>query len=133
MKSSNVTVRVNNQTVGTLYPVRAGIVFRYADEWLSSDTAYELFPQLSLSPTSYSFKGIGPFTDSAPDRWGRMLLRHADNTRSLSELDYLLGVNGTSLAGRLLLFHFLKKLISRFLPTNLYPSQHPQVNRALSF
>lgn len=101
MKSSNVTVKVNNQTVGTLYPVRAGIVFRYADEWLSSDTAYELFPQLPLSPTSYSFKGIGPFTDSAPDRWGRMLLRHADNTRSLSELDYLLGVNDATRQGSL--------------------------------
>ena len=101
MKSSNVTVKVNNQTVGTLYPVRAGIVSRYADEWLSSDTAYELFPQLPLSPTSYSFKGIGPFTDSAPDRWGRMLLRHADNTRSLSELDYLLGVNDSTRQGSL--------------------------------
>lgn len=79
--------------------------FVYADAWLAGGRALEIDPDLRLfSGTQYlkpDKPNFGVFTDSSPDRWGRMLMRrreavHAEkegrDIRSLSELDYLLGV-----------------------------------------
>jgi len=79
--------------------------FAYADEWLRSAHSFALDPRLDLyageqfAPATSSTFGI--FLDSAPDRWGRVLLdrREAVKARSesravktLTEWDYLLSV-----------------------------------------
>ncbi|CAM1361273.1 Toxin HipA [Tenacibaculum soleae] len=79
--------------------------FAYNSEWLQSDYAYQLDPDLGL------FEGIqylndeksnfGLFLDSSPDRWGRVLMKRREaalarkeerNTNKLFETDFLLGV-----------------------------------------
>jgi serine/threonine-protein kinase HipA len=79
--------------------------FSYHDAWLSHPLRFALEPLLSLSPGSFHTETgkafFGSIGDSAPDRWGRILMQRA-RTRavaqqeqllaSLSELDYLLGV-----------------------------------------
>jgi len=45
---------------------------------------------------------FGAIGDSAPDRWGRVLMRRANTTgRTLSEMDYLIGVNDETRQGAL--------------------------------
>lgn len=76
--------------------------FVYADGYLARADSYPLDPALPLvagqlqTPTS---RGIfGAFSDCAPDRWGRMLIRRRyggsgdDGDHSFGEADYLLGV-----------------------------------------
>ncbi len=79
--------------------------FEYSDEWLKSPSSlHHLDPDLNL------YKGrqypigkplFGLFSDSAPDRWGRMLMDRRERLysdkenrkpRKLNESDYLLGV-----------------------------------------
>ena len=80
--------------------------FTYSEEWLSNKFAQVIDPELQL------FKGrqylgdeskanFGIFTDSSPDRWGRMLMQRREaalarqenrNPNTLFETDYLLGV-----------------------------------------
>ncbi|WP_341222012.1 HipA domain-containing protein [Polaribacter atrinae] len=79
--------------------------FAYQKEWLQSDYAYQLDPDLGL------FEGIqylndeksnfGLFLDSSPDRWGRVLMKRREaalarkedrKTEKLFETDFLLGV-----------------------------------------
>lgn len=86
--------------------------FEYADAWLRDPSALALDPHLSL------FEGrqyvpedkanFGIFLDSAPDRWGRVLLRRREARRAreegrrerrLSETDFLLGVFDESRMG----------------------------------
>ncbi len=80
-------------------------LFQYTDEWLRSASAQLIDPDLGLFsgaqyPTSEK-NNFGIFLDSAPDRWGRMLMRRREavmarneNRReeTLLESDYLLGV-----------------------------------------
>lgn len=79
--------------------------FEYDADWLRTTTARVLDPHLVLSagrqyapPDKANF---GLFLDSAPDRWGRVLLRRREafraqaegrRERTLSETDFLLGV-----------------------------------------
>lgn len=80
--------------------------FTYSEEWLNNDFAQVIDPDLQL------FRGrqylgdkkkdnFGIFTDSSPDRWGRVLMRRREtalarqekrNAKTLFETDYLLGV-----------------------------------------
>lgn len=80
--------------------------FTYSEEWLSNKFAQVIDPDLQL------FKGrqylgdetkanFGIFTDSSPDRWGRVLMRRRESAlarlekrtaKTLFESDYLLGV-----------------------------------------
>jgi serine/threonine-protein kinase HipA len=79
--------------------------FSYHKDWLQSDYAYQLDPDLGL------FEGIqylndeksnfGLFLDSSPDRWGRVLMKRREaalarkeerKTEKLFETDFLLGV-----------------------------------------
>jgi serine/threonine-protein kinase HipA len=79
--------------------------FAYAAEYLSRRDAYALDPALPLvagqlqTPLGQAI--FGAFSDCAPDRWGRMLIRRrrrkaagTEDTGELSfgEIDYLLGV-----------------------------------------
>lgn len=87
--------------------------FEFSSEWLgqkqlrSFDPALQLFSGRQYAPDG---KNFGVFLDSAPDRWGRMLLdrreslrAHEENrpVRQLFESDYLLGVFDESRMGAL--------------------------------
>jgi len=97
------------QLIGELYSetLRGKEIFSYAyhKEWLQSDYAYQLDPDLGL------FEGIqylndeksnfGLFLDSSPDRWGRVLMKRREaalarkeerKADKLFETDFLLGV-----------------------------------------
>lgn len=115
-----VSIQLGDQTysVGKLWfhqrGVRQSASFEYNKDWLQHPEKFALDPALQLTegtfhtpPDQVLFGAIG---DSAPDRWGRVLMRRAESaranaveetTRTLSELDYLLGVNDESRQGAL--------------------------------
>ncbi len=77
----------------------------YAETYLSSPSAYALDPGLALRTGIQQTRNgqalFTAFSDSAPDRWGRNLIKRLETkraqqagtaVRSLSELDFLLGV-----------------------------------------
>lgn len=80
--------------------------FRYREDWLNHASAQVIDPELQLyRGRQYSGDAgkpnFGIFTDSAPDRWGRLLMRRREaalarrenrNENTLFETDYLLGV-----------------------------------------
>jgi len=95
--------------MGTLFvrPVRGQEVFsfEYDPDWLESDYAQILDPELGLySGPQYTRDdrpNFGIFLDSSPDRWGRVLMQRREaqlarqedrDIRTLLESDYLLGV-----------------------------------------
>lgn len=98
------------QFVGTLHAerVRGSEVFSfsYSDRWLTNAYAQVIDPDLQLfTGRQYlgdkNKKNFGVFTDSTPDRWGRVLMRRREAalarleeraTNTLFESDYLLGV-----------------------------------------
>ena len=107
-----VSVELNGivQRVGELHVgfVRGHetVSFTYAAEWLASPERFALAPALMLSEGSFQPPAQqtlhAPLTDSAPDRWGRTLMRREERRRAraehrtprtLRESDYLLGVN----------------------------------------
>lgn len=88
--------------------------FEYDKEWLDHPEKFALEP--ALKPTEGAFhtgQGIslfGAIGDSAPDRWGRVLMRRGEASkakeqnrvpRALFEIDYLLGVNDEARQGAL--------------------------------
>lgn len=80
--------------------------FEYDEEWLRSDHAQLLDPDLQLYQgkqylNDQNKHNFGLFLDSSPDRWGRILMRRREAALSraenrpqhnLFETDYLLGV-----------------------------------------
>lgn len=96
--------------MGTLHAelVRGKEVFSfdYEDEWLQSEHAQLIDPDLQLFSgvhyLNYEDKtNFGLFLDSSPDRWGRILMRRREAAisrkegrpeQNLFETDYLLGV-----------------------------------------
>jgi len=88
--------------------------FEYQKSWLESAKRFSLEPALLLGPGPYHtavgkalFGAIG---DSAPDRWGRVLMRRAELRlaemekrvpRTLREVDYLLMVDDEARQGAL--------------------------------
>lgn len=86
-------------------------VFEYADAWLDNPDAFSLDPanlprQLHTLYTSSEKSGLpGALRDSAPDRWGRRLIkrafRKAGEVRTLSEIDYLLAITDLTRIGAL--------------------------------
>jgi len=104
---------------GTLYAAESGnrsaVSFAFSSEWLSSAES-----SLMLDPDLFYFEGrqylpagkqmFGLFSDSAPDRWGRTLIKRREaisaekehrSPRNLTEIDYLLGVYDASRMGAL--------------------------------
>jgi serine/threonine-protein kinase HipA len=88
--------------------------FRYAGEWLDDATAFAVDPELPLTPGDFlprSGRGLhGVFLDSAPDRWGRVLMerreagaarREGRRPRRLTEWDFLVGVHDAARMGAL--------------------------------
>ena len=104
--------------VGTLYARfrknRESATFTYDDSWLSHPSRFALEPALVLYDLSHHTHSgqamFGAFGDSAPDRWGRTLMRRAERQRAraekrpprpLNEIDCLLGVNDETRQGAL--------------------------------
>ncbi len=86
-------------------------VFEYADQWLDYQGAFALDPanlQLGPNPVYSNFEKTalpGVMRDTAPDQWGRQLVRRAfrksGEKRTLSEIDYLLAINDQTRIGAL--------------------------------
>jgi serine/threonine-protein kinase HipA len=102
--------------------------FQYSAEWLSSNFAQTLDPDLfyseGLQYLSDDKTNFGLFLDSSPDRWGRVLLRRREAAmarfekravQNLTELDFLLGVfDGNRMGG----LRFKRELDGPFLDDN---------------
>jgi len=93
---------------------RDGATFEYDEDWLTHPARFSLEPALTLGPGPFhtvSGKPLfGAIGDSAPDRWGRALMRRAERRRAqrdgetprtLREIDYLLGVDDEARQGAL--------------------------------
>jgi len=93
---------------------RQSASFEYDRGWLENPERFSLEPALTLDPGPFhtpSHKPLfGAIGDSAPDRWGRVLMRRAERRRAktaeetprtLTEIDYLLMVNDEARQGAL--------------------------------
>ncbi len=122
MSSKEVMVSISlgdeNIRVGKLwFHVRKGresASFEYDKKWLKHPEKFALEPALQLTDGAFHTRprmGVfGAIGDSAPDRWGRVLMRRAEIARAKSEnttpmtlfeMDYLLGVNDEARQGAL--------------------------------
>lgn len=87
------------------------ISFEYADSWLKNNDPVLLNPKLHFAPgPQFSQNALGLLLDSAPDRWGRVLIQRREvlrakeesrPVRTLSDSDYLLEVHDTCRMGAL--------------------------------
>ena len=86
------------------------LAFEYESAWLQQGEALSLDPRLQLVAGRQYPDASGAFgllTDSAPDRWGRLLIQRraaletAGKPRALYESDYLLAVADTTRMGAL--------------------------------
>ena len=88
--------------------------FEYDRRWLLHPAAFSLEPALTLGPgprhTGAGRAIFGALADSAPDRWGRLLMRRAErrmaekekrSPRALAEIDFLLMVDDETRIGAL--------------------------------
>ncbi|HTT17427.1 MAG TPA: HipA domain-containing protein [Candidatus Sulfotelmatobacter sp.] len=88
--------------------------FEYDREWLEQPEVFTFDPDLALA-AGHQYpppqrKNFGVFLDSAPDRWGRVLMQRRENLRArqekrkpraLTEWDFLLGVHDETRLGAL--------------------------------
>src|SRR3990167_10710282 len=106
--------------------------FEYDRNWLNHPKRFSLDPALQLTTGSFHAKSdkplFGAMDDSAPDRWGRLLMRrserkHAENEKrtahALKEIDFLLMVDDEARQGAL---RFKKEENGLFLTT--YDKNH---------
>lgn len=110
--------KVEPDLMGTLHCQRTGkgelFSFKYEKTWLSQAEAFAFDPDLSLSEghqyPSADRSNFGIFTDSSPDRWGRVLMQRRENARArqeqqrprtLTEWDFLLDVHDETRLGAL--------------------------------
>src|SRR5215469_10048236 len=88
--------------------------FEYDNEWLKNPAKFSLEPALQLGPGPFHTPAdtpmFGAIGDSAPDRWGRALMRRMERRRadragtaprSLQEIDFLLLVDDEARQGAL--------------------------------
>ena len=93
---------------------KEGATFEYNKAWLEHPNSFSLEPALKLGSgpfhTGADTPMFGAIGDSAPDRWGRALMRRVERRRSeregqsprtLHEMDYLLLVDDEARAGAL--------------------------------
>ena len=114
----SISLGSENIRVGKLwFHVRKGresASFEYEKKWLEHPEKFALEPALKLTEgafhTGAGMSVFGAIGDSAPDRWGRVLMRRAETARAKSEntapttlyeVDYLLGVNDEARQGAL--------------------------------
>lgn len=97
---------------------RESISFEYDRKWLSHPKRFSLDPALKLAEGSFHASSdkplFGAIEDSAPDRWGRLLMRRSERkiaelekrkARSLREIDFLLLVDDEARQGALRFRH----------------------------
>src|SRR5580692_12185887 len=93
---------------------KEGATFEYNDAWLQNSNRFSLEPALKLGPgpfhTTADMPMFGAIGDSAPDRWGRALMRRMERRRAehegqaprtLQEIDLLLLVDDEARQGAL--------------------------------
>ena len=93
---------------------RETATFEYDAGWLENPARFSLEPALHLGPgpfhTTADLPMFGAIGDSAPDRWGRALMRRVERRRAerekqtprtLGEIDYLLQVDDETRQGAL--------------------------------
>ncbi|MGH7814648.1 MAG: type II toxin-antitoxin system HipA family toxin [Candidatus Binataceae bacterium] len=93
---------------------RESATFEYDKSWLTHPERFSLEPALKLGPGPFHTPSdkplFGAIGDSAPDRWGRVLMRRAERRRAdregrtprtLREIDYLLLVDDEARQGAL--------------------------------
>jgi len=129
MSSKEILVSIalgeTNHLVGRLWchnrKGRESASFEYDSSWLNHPERFALEPALSLTPGAFHTQAdqslFGAIGDSAPDRWGRVLMRRAEGARAkeagetprtLREVDFLLGVNDETRQGALRFSETLK-------------------------
>jgi serine/threonine-protein kinase HipA len=108
--------------MGTLHCQRSGkgelFSFKYDRAWIDRAEAFAFDPDLALDEghqyPSADRSNFGIFTDSSPDRWGRVLMQRRENARArhedrrprtLTEWDFLLGVHDETRLGALRFKH----------------------------
>ena len=68
---------------------RESATFEYDKDWLPHAERFSLEPALKLGPGPFHTPSdkplFGAIGDSAPDRWGRVLMRRAERRRAESE------------------------------------------------
>src|SRR5271154_5664910 len=100
--------------VGTLSHDRGAMRFAYEESWLKHSLSFALDPELTLDAGAFHPKAeqgnFRVFDDSAPDRWGQMLMRRREalfakdegrSPRTLYPWDFLLGVQDLTRQGAL--------------------------------
>jgi len=93
---------------------RESATFEYDKSWLDHPERFSLEPALKLGPGPFHTPSdkplFGAIGDSAPDRWGRVLMRRAERRRAVHEgrtprtvreIDYLLMVDDEARQGAL--------------------------------
>ena len=93
---------------------RERVTYEHDPGWLATPEAFQFDPTLPLDhgpiPTPGNKEMFGTIGDSAPDSWGRELMRRAERraamrenrqVRTLQESDYLLGVSDNTRLGAL--------------------------------
>ena len=93
---------------------RENATFEYDKSWLAHTERFSLEPALKLGPGPFHTPSdkplFGAIGDSAPDRWGRVLMRRAERRRAeragqtprtVLEIDYLLLVDDEARQGAL--------------------------------
>lgn len=124
MARPSTLVKVWLDDIGFIQPVLIGELrisdhtdapasFSYESTWLQHKDAYAIDPYLPLvSGHQYPVRGTlaGIFRDSAPDRWGRVLIERRESlnaikekrsSKTLFDIDFLLAVQDTSRMGGL--------------------------------
>jgi serine/threonine-protein kinase HipA len=113
-----VDLRGTPHLVGRLWTrtrqARESATFEYDASWLAHPERFSLEPAIKLGPGPFHAPSgkplFGAIGDSAPDRWGRLLMRRAERRRSgdegrtprtLMETDYLLMVDDEARQGAL--------------------------------
>jgi serine/threonine-protein kinase HipA len=100
--------------IGTLTHDRSAIRFAYDPMWLQHPLSFAIDPDLSLGEGVFHPKpdqgNFRVFDDSAPDRWGQMLMKRREalsakdegrTPRTLYAWDYLIGVQDLTRQGAL--------------------------------
>lgn len=104
--------------MGRLHHQQSGVgeifSFEYDRAWLEQPEVFSFDPDLALAAghqyPAAQRKNFGIFLDSAPDRWGRVLMQRRENMRArqekrkprpLTEWDFLLGVHDETRLGAL--------------------------------
>jgi serine/threonine-protein kinase HipA len=93
---------------------KEGATFEYDPAWLDNPNRFALEPALAVGPgpfhTGADLPMFGAIGDSAPDRWGRALMRRMERRRAqsegqtprtLHEMNYLLLVDDEAREGAL--------------------------------